>query len=103
MMAAFGEAGQVLRMILLIAQRLSQTERTAFLQECISNASDDTMAFRILTVLTKQEGDSNLAVSVGELYSSFAMRMRKRYGQQRRRGEFRSERIRPVGPRLLGS
>jgi hypothetical protein len=81
MMAAFGEAGQVLRMILLIAQRLSQTERTAFLQECISNASDDTMAFRILTVLTKQEGDSNLAVSVGDLYSSFAMRMRKRYGR----------------------
>jgi hypothetical protein len=39
------------------------------------------MAFRILTVLTKQEGDSNLAVSVGDLYSSFAMRMRKRYGR----------------------
>jgi predicted KAP-like P-loop ATPase len=81
MIASFGEAGHVLRMILLIAQRLSQTERAAFLQECILNASDDTMAFRILTILTQQKDDSNINVSVADLYASFAMRMRKRYGR----------------------
>jgi predicted KAP-like P-loop ATPase len=80
-MAAFAEAGHVLRMILLIAQRLSQTERVAFLQECILNASDDTMAFRILTILTQQKDDSKIDVSVADLYASFATRMRKRYGR----------------------
>lgn len=81
MFPSFGEAGHVLRMILLIAQRLSQTERVAFLQECILNASDDTMAFRILTILTQQKDDSKIDVSVADLYASFAMRMRKRYGR----------------------
>ncbi len=81
LMAPFAEAGHVLRMILLIAQRFSQTERVAFLQDCILNASDDTMALRILTILTQQKGDSNIGVSTGELYASFATRMRKRYGR----------------------
>jgi hypothetical protein len=81
LMPAFGESGHVLRMILLIAQRLSQRERISFLQECILNASDDTMAFHILTVTPRQTGDSNIGVSVGELYPSFATRMRKRYGR----------------------
>lgn len=80
LMSAFGEAGHVLRMILLIALRLPHSERIAFLQECILNASDDTMAFRILTVLTSQKDDSNLNVSVADLYGSFAVRMRNRYG-----------------------
>jgi hypothetical protein len=80
MMSAFAEAGHVLRMILLTAQRLSQTEKVGFLQACILNASDDTMAFRILTILTQQKDESNIGVSVGDLYASFAMRMRKRYG-----------------------
>jgi hypothetical protein len=81
LMSAFGEAGHVLRMILLIALRLQHSEKIAFLQECILNASDDTMAFRILTVLTKQKDDSNLNVSVADLYGSFAIRMRNRYGR----------------------
>ena len=81
MMAQFGEAGHVLRMILLIALRLSKSDRLEFLQECISEATDDTMAFRILTVLPAQKDDSNLGISVGELYGSFADRMRKRYGR----------------------
>jgi len=80
-MAPFAEAGHVLRMILLIAQRLPQTDRVAFLQACISNTNDDTMAFRILTVLTRQEGESNIGVSVADLYPSFAKRMRMRYGR----------------------
>jgi hypothetical protein len=81
MMSSFGEAGHVLRMILVIAQRLSRTERVAFLRECILNASDDTMAFRILTILPQQEGDSKIDVSVADLYASFIMRMRTRYGR----------------------
>ena len=80
MMAQFGEAGHVLRMILLIAKRLSKTDRVTFLQQCILEATDDTMAFRILTVLPAQKGDDQIEISVGELYGSFAMRMRKRYG-----------------------
>jgi hypothetical protein len=39
------------------------------------------MAFRLLTILSQQEGDSNIGVSVSDLYSSFAMRMRRRYGR----------------------
>ena len=46
LMYAFGEAGHVLRMILLIALRLQHSEKIAFLRECILSASDDTMAFR---------------------------------------------------------
>jgi len=81
MMAPFGEAGHVLRMILFVAQKLSKTERIAFLRQCILNSTDDTMAFRILTILTKQEGDSNLDLSIADLYEAFAERMRKRYGR----------------------
>lgn len=82
MLSQFGEAGHVLRMILLVAQRLSQTDRIPFLRECILNSGDDTMAFRILTILPRQEDDLNIGVSVGELYSSFITRMRKRYGRE---------------------
>jgi hypothetical protein len=77
----FGESGHVLRMILLIAQRLSKTDRLAFLQDCIFEATDDTMAFRILTLLPAQKGESDIGISVGELYGSFAKRMRNRYGR----------------------
>jgi len=81
LMASLGEAGHVLRMILSVAQRLSQIDRIGFLRDCILNATDDTMAFRILTVVPAQTGDSNIGVSVGELYPSFASRTRKRYGR----------------------
>lgn len=77
----FAEAGQVLRLILAAAQRLSQTERITFLNECITVATDDTMALRILTVLTQQKDESKLDVVVADLYPSFISRMRKRYGQ----------------------
>jgi hypothetical protein len=81
MMAPFGEAGHVLRMILFVAQKLSKTERIAFLRQCILNSTDDTMAFRISTILTQQEGDSNLDISIADLNEAFAERMRKRYGR----------------------
>jgi len=66
-MSAFGESGHVLRIVLAIAQRLQRSEKITFLQECILDASDDTMAFRILTVLTRQESESNIDVSVADL------------------------------------
>jgi predicted KAP-like P-loop ATPase len=81
MMPSFSEAGHVLRMILLIAKRFSKSERVEFLQECILEANDDTMAFRILTILPQQKDDSKIDVSVAELYASFTQRMRKRYGR----------------------
>ena len=80
-MPQFGESGHVLRMIFLIAQGLSKPDRLAFLQACVLEAADDTMAFRLLTLLPAQKDDDNLEISVGELYGSFAKRMRKRYGR----------------------
>jgi hypothetical protein len=82
MMAQFAEAGHVLRMILVIAKRLSKTDRATFLQHCILEATDDTMAFRILTILPAQKDDDKIETSVAELYGSFATRMRKRYGRE---------------------
>jgi predicted KAP-like P-loop ATPase len=84
----FGEAGHVLRMILVIAQRLSHAERVVFLQECILNASDDTMAFRIISILTNQKDDSDLKISAADLHESFVRRMRNRYGRSVDAGTF---------------
>lgn len=80
LMPGFGEAGHVLRMVLWTARRLSHPERLAFLRECILNATDDTMAFNILRILTNQKDDLDLKVTAADLYNSFAERMRKRYG-----------------------
>lgn len=81
MMPGFGEAGHILRMVLWIAKRLSHPERLTFLQECILSATDDTMAFNILRILTNQKDNLDLKVTAAELYGSFAERMRKRYGR----------------------
>jgi KAP-like P-loop domain-containing protein len=81
MMPQFGEAGHVLKMIHAIAVRLLQTERVTFLQECILDSNDDTMAFNIFRILTNQEGNASLKVTAADLYKSFAARMRKRYGR----------------------
>jgi hypothetical protein len=80
-MPQFGEAGQVLRMIHATARRLLQRERVTFLQECILNATDDTMAFNIFRILTNQKDDANLEVTASDLYESFVTRMRKHYGR----------------------
>jgi hypothetical protein len=77
----FGESGQALRIILAVAQKLSQTERVAFLRKCILDTDDDTMAFRILTILPQQKDDSKIDVPVSDLYESFITRMRNRYGR----------------------
>jgi len=76
-----GEAGYILVMIGAIANRLSGTERVAFLQTCIQIATDDTMSFRILTALTNKQFPSHVNVAIVDLYGSFAMRMRKLYGR----------------------
>jgi len=47
MLANFGEAGHVLRIVLRIAQRLPASERPELLAECIRNATDDTMALNV--------------------------------------------------------
>jgi hypothetical protein len=68
-------------MILWTAKRLSHPERLTFLRECVLNATDDTMAFNLLRILTNQKDDLDLKVTATDLYSSFAERMRKRYGR----------------------
>jgi predicted KAP-like P-loop ATPase len=78
---SFEEAGEVLRIILRISQRLSQTDRVTFLKDCIRESSDDTMALRIVMVLPEQKNESNIHVKVGELYPTFVQRMRERYGE----------------------
>jgi len=80
-MPGFGEAGHVLRMVLIVAKRLPRTDRLRFLQRFIVTASDDTMALRVLTILTQQEGEEKIDISIDDLYPSFLQRMRARYGR----------------------
>jgi len=80
LMPGFGEAGHVLRLIGFAARGLSARERVEYLRECIVDSTDDTMAFRILTVLPAQKDELQLGVSVADLYPSFADHMRERYG-----------------------
>jgi predicted KAP-like P-loop ATPase len=82
MLAAFGEAGHVLRIVLRICQRLSRSKRRGLLEECILEATDDQMAFNILTKLTAKQEDLDLEVSLAELYPAFVKRMRIRYGRE---------------------
>ena len=79
---AFGEAGHVLRMVIRVAEKTSPSERLRLLSECILEAADDTMAFRICTGLTTPKSDANLGVSLEDLYPSFRSRMLSRYGPE---------------------
>jgi hypothetical protein len=79
--SAFGEAGHVLRMIINVAQRISLPERIHFLSECIIEATDDTIAVRVLNLLTNQQSDGYQGVSFAQLYPAFIKRMRTRYGR----------------------
>lgn len=81
MLAAFGEAGHILRLVLRVAERLPASERSGFLENCISEASDDTMAMNVLTKLTGPHEDFNLETSLAELHPAFIRRMRERYGE----------------------
>jgi hypothetical protein len=81
-MMAFGEAGHIYRMVARIAQKMSKSKRLAFLEKCITEATDDTMAFRLLTQLTADQNPFNLDMSLSELYPSFIRRMRTRYGRE---------------------
>ncbi len=75
-----GESGHIVRMVIRFAQRLAKPDRVMFLSECIENAADDTLAFRVLTRLTDARSDANLGISLAQLYPSFIRRMRNRYG-----------------------
>lgn len=81
LMAGFGEAGHVLRIVLGVAQRLQPSDRAKLLQESILEATDDTMALNILTKLTGKRPDFDLEVSLAQLYPAFIQRMRTRYGR----------------------
>ncbi len=81
LMTAFGEAGHVIRMVIRTATRLQKPERLQFLRDLIDTTTDDTLAFRILTQLTRGEKqDFNLDTSFAELYPAFVARMRRLYG-----------------------
>jgi len=80
-MVSFGEAGHALRVIIRVALRLPQESRARFLSECISLATDDTMAFRIQVILSKPGTDFDLNVAFKDLYPSFIARMRRLYGE----------------------
>jgi hypothetical protein len=82
MMVAFGEAGHVLRIVLRICQRMPRLKRSSLLEECLSEATDDTMALNILTKLTIKQDNLDLEVSLEELYPAFIKRMRGRYGRE---------------------
>jgi hypothetical protein len=74
------EAGFVLRIVIRVAEKIPKQERVSLLSQCISDATDDTMAFRVLTYLTRNDLDFDLSVSLEQVYLIFAERMRKRYG-----------------------
>lgn len=75
-----GEAGDALRMVIRVALRIPAEQRTAFLSQCMMEAGDDTIAFRIQTVLSKPGQDFYLEVSFANLYPGFIARMMNRYG-----------------------
>jgi hypothetical protein len=80
-MAAFGEAGHALRMIIRVACKMSKAELVPFLEQCIIESVDDTLPVRILRGLPGNHDDFKLDVTFEELYPSFIRRMRNRYGQ----------------------
>jgi hypothetical protein len=77
-----GEAGDAIRMVIRVTERLQEVaQRVEFLSKCILDAADDTLAFRIQTVLSKSGQDFYLGVSFADLYPSFVERMMNRYGR----------------------
>jgi hypothetical protein len=78
---SFGEAGHILRLVIGVAKKVQRSDRNPFLAKCIAEATDDTMAYRILTKLTGQWNDFDLGVRFSELYPAFIHRMRSRYGR----------------------
>jgi hypothetical protein len=50
MTPVFGEAGHVWRIVIRISERLRPAERATLLSESILEATDDTMALRVLNL-----------------------------------------------------
>jgi hypothetical protein len=82
LMAAFGEAGHALRMIIRLGLELSPVERIAFLEKCIVESADDTLPVRIIAAASQSQTDFDLKVKFSQLYPSFVRRMRHRYGRE---------------------
>lgn len=78
--SAYGESGHVIRMIIRVGERLAIAERVQFLSDCILDTTDDTIAMRVLNLLTNPQSDGYQRVSFEQLYPSFIKRMRTRYG-----------------------
>ena len=77
-----GEAGHVLRIIIRVSEKMPKAARAHLLSQSIIEATDDTMALRVLTNLTGKRSDFDLDVSFAELYPAFIKRMRRRYGRE---------------------
>jgi hypothetical protein len=77
----FGEAGHALRIVLRISERIAHDDRVALLSECITEATDDTIASRVLQDLTGSHENFDLGISMAQLYPSFVERMRQHYGR----------------------
>ncbi len=76
----FAEAGDVLRLVMAVAERTPKSQTADLLAQCVRSSTDDTMALRILTDLTdKARSGVDLGVSLDELNPSFIERMRRRY------------------------
>lgn len=81
MFFSVGEAGDVLRMVVRVAERKEEhSDRVAFLGECIRVAGDDTMSHRILRSCSKPGQDFDLGVSFAEMYAYFIQRLVGKYG-----------------------
>jgi KAP family P-loop domain len=78
--SVFAEAGHALRILIRAAEVLPMQDRQDLLTGSIREATDDTMAFRVLTASTNTKGDVQLGITFSELYPSFIERMRKQYG-----------------------
>jgi len=80
MFHGFAEAGDVLRLVMAVAERTPKSQTADLLAQCVRSSTDDTMALRILTDLTdKARSGVDLGVSLDELNPSFIERMRRRY------------------------
>lgn len=82
MMAQFGEAGHVLRMIHRVALELPGSQRVDFLEDCILRSVDDSLPERIFRLLPKQQDEGDLQIQYSHLYPAFLQRMNSRYGKE---------------------
>jgi hypothetical protein len=81
----FGESYYAYRTVVVALLKIAESDRPQMVRECIGRTTDDAMAFALLAELTSTErlekrGDVSLYIPVSELYNSFILRMRTRFG-----------------------